>query len=107
MLIRVDWPALGSALALTLCLAATPAQAYDAEAGRQLARQWCANCHTVEGRNASDQAPPLEAIAKKPSSTPKHLRAWLSTSHTNMPDLSLSKREIDAIIAYLDQLKDK
>lgn len=105
MWMRVDWLAALSALTLFVFLVAAPVRAFDAETGRQLARQWCANCHAVDGRTASDQAPPLEAIAKSPSATPDRIRAWLSTSHTNMPDLSLSQREIDAILAYLEQLR--
>jgi mono/diheme cytochrome c family protein len=82
-----------------------PAAAGDARSGRQLALQWCSGCHTVETVRASDRAPALAAIAKRPSSTPERLRAWLSTAHDVMPDLSLSRQEIESIIAYLQQLR--
>lgn len=96
-------------LVLVLALATVwtrPAAAFDAEAGRQLAGKWCSNCHAVETSSGADQAPPFEAIARDRSGSPDWIRAWLSTSHPNMPDMALSRMEIESIIAYLQSLGD-
>jgi mono/diheme cytochrome c family protein len=87
-------------------LAAVPAQAFEAEAGHQLARLWCASCHQVEpGGGTSDLAPGFQMIADDPARTPERLRTWLNDPHPPMPKLPLSRQEIDAILAYLDSLR--
>ena len=83
-----------------------PAAAFDAAAGRQLAERWCSGCHAVETSSGVDQAPTFEAIARDRSRSPDWIRAWLSTSHPNMPDMGLSRVEIESIIAYLQSLDE-
>jgi mono/diheme cytochrome c family protein len=80
--------------------------AADASNGLLLARGWCSSCHLVEpsGR-ASDVAPPFEAIARDPATTPEGLRGWLTKPHPPMPDLKLSRGEEDDILAYILSLK--
>ena len=84
---------------------ANQAAAGDAGAGRQLAEQWCTNCHLIDtsGRG-SDTAPPFTAIAADPAKGPAHLRAWLSTPHTTMPLMPLDRRNIDDLVAYITSL---
>ncbi len=94
-------------LALALAMVWTrPAAALDAEAGRLLAGRWCSACHTVEPSSGADQAPTFEAIARDPSRSSDWVRAWLMLPHPAMPDMTLSRSEIDAIIAYLQSLDD-
>lgn len=83
-----------------------PAAAFDAEAGRQLAERWCSNCHAVEPSSGVDQAPTFEAIAKDPARSPDWIRTWLMTPHPTMPDMGLSREEIESIIAYLQSLDE-
>lgn len=79
----------------------------DASAGKRLAREWCAACHYVgPGAAASDAAPAFAEIANDPAATPEGWRNWLVDPHPPMPNLSLSRQEIDAIVAYLLSLKD-
>ncbi len=96
-----------AALAFALCalLSFGSVAAGDAQNGRQLAQRWCTGCHAVEANQANDRAPPFAAIAKRSSSTPERLRAWLSTPHEVMPDLSLSRQEIESLVAYFEQLR--
>ncbi len=82
------------------------AAAGDAAVGRQLAEQWCTGCHIIApGRSGSDSAPPFEAIAADPQKSAEHLRTWLSTPHTEMPAMPLSRRDIDNIVAYITGLR--
>jgi len=94
------------ALSLTFIAAATAqAAAGDAQAGRRIALRWCDGCHgSAEANRASDGAPSLLAIAQDKSKTPEHLRAWLTAPHPPMPNLNLSRSEIDDIMAYLESL---
>jgi len=82
------------------------AVAADAETGRTIARQWCAGCHIVEAAQAGgDSAPAFPSIANDPNRNPSALRAWLSDPHPPMPNLQLSRSEIDDVIAYLQTLR--
>ena len=88
-------------LALVIAVAAAPASAAgDAEAGRGLAQRWCVACH-----GGSDAAPPLDEAVNRPGRTPGTLEAWLSDPHPPMPNLSLSRREIADLLAYLGTLR--
>jgi mono/diheme cytochrome c family protein len=88
-----------------LSAAGGTAMAADADAGRSLARTWCSSCHVVDpGGGGSDAARAFEAIAKDPNFTEDGIRAWLADPHPPMPNLNLSRSEVDAIVAYLEQL---
>lgn len=82
------------------------AKAADADHGRVIARQWCSSCHIVEpGQAGADSAPAFATIANDPARKPGALRAWLSNPHPPMPNLALSRGEIDDIVAYLETLR--
>jgi len=80
----------------------------DPAAGRRLAETWCSSCHVI-GRDvqqgASTGAPPFPAVAAMPSMTPMALRVFLQTPHSRMPDLHLSRQEIDDLSAYIFSLR--
>jgi mono/diheme cytochrome c family protein len=92
---------------LLAAVAPSVAHAADAATGAHLARQWCANCHVIDGAGtagAVPQGPPsFRTIAKRVS--PGALRAFLSHPHGQMPDLTLSRVEIDDLIAYIERLR--
>jgi mono/diheme cytochrome c family protein len=79
----------------------------DPETGRMLAEQWCSTCHItgVTETRATDVARGFEAIAEDPERSEDWLRAWLAAPHPPMPDLNLTRREIDHIVAYLKSLE--
>ena len=95
-----------SALVGLLSLLSLPgAAAADPAAGEVLAKQWCANCHaTAPGRRTTDAAPSFSEVAARADLGRDRLRTWLSTPHAGMPDLSLSRQDIDAVIDYLQSL---
>ena len=99
---------LAAALGLACAaLAAAPAGAADLANGDRLARQWCANCHLVRGaaQQSTQQGPPsLQAIADSGMPADR-LRAFLSHPHGEMPDLALSRGEIDDLIGYIRSLR--
>ncbi len=96
---------IAAAVVSLLTLALAPARAAgDAQAGHQLAKQWCNTCHVIEPSGAGpDTAPPFPAIARGRKDR-SWVRAWLAAPHPPMPNLSLTRQEIDDVVAYLDSL---
>jgi mono/diheme cytochrome c family protein len=99
----------GACAGLALLGQQAPAQEIgDAPVGHQIAQTWCVNCHVVEPTQAqasSTGAPPFAAVAAMKSATPMAFRVFLQTPHERMPDLHLSRAEIDDVIAYIMSLK--
>lgn len=91
-----------AAMGMALQSAATAHAAGDAQQGRQLAQQWCAGCHAT-AQGGADVAPPLQALARGRNG--QFLFGWLTEPHPPMPQLSLSRREIADLIAYLNGLR--
>ncbi len=99
-----------AAIAVAICFFAVAgaARAADPQDGYRLAKQWCSSCHIVApGQSGSDAAPPFESIANGPNFTEDSIRAWLADPHPPMPDLHLSRDEVDWIVAYLRSLQRK
>jgi mono/diheme cytochrome c family protein len=93
---------------VSLALAASTAEraVADAAKGSQLAQQWCASCHVTGGTPAANlqQGPPsFSTIAH--ARTADQLRAFLSHPHGAMPDLSLTRAEIDDLIGYIETFR--
>jgi len=106
--------ALGLALGLvtlTVLPGSRPAMAQDVgdpATGRRLAETWCSSCHVIGPdiqRGTSYGAPTFTAIARTTAMTPMALRVFLQTPHSRMPDLHLSRQEIDDVSAYIFSLK--
>jgi mono/diheme cytochrome c family protein len=89
-------------------LSAQPAEAADTAAGRALAERWCTGCHLVEGMaKGSDAAPTFSAIANRRDRTETEMEAWLTDPHPVMPDLKLSRTQIDDLIAFIESLREE
>jgi len=87
-------------------VAAHPANA-DITKGGQLAGQWCVNCHMIDSKRADalPQGPPsFPAIARSGKSA-EQLRTFLSHPHGAMPDLALTREEIDDLVGYIETLR--
>ena len=79
----------------------------DAAKGAQIAQVWCANCHVVAANptGAVPQGPPTFRSIAHSGMTPDQLRAFLSHPHGSMPDLALTRAEIDDLIGYIESLR--
>ena len=89
---------------------ASLAQAFAADpaAGKRLTEQWCTTCHVVgSGNRGTDAAPALPVIAQQKGKDPQWVKTWLASPHPPMPNLNLSRQEIDDIAAYLASLAQK
>ena len=82
----------------------------DAAKGHKLAENWCSSCHVTgptQQQGVSNGAPTFAAIARMKSTTALALHAFLQTPHDRMPDLHLSRDDIDNISAYILSLRRK
>jgi len=98
----------GAALAVALfagLTAAAPSRAGDAAHGAVIAKRWCASCHVVarDQISAVADAPSFFDIAQRRTSR-KEIANFLIDPHPPMPDMHLSRREIDDIVAYIRSL---
>jgi len=77
----------------------------DPAAGRDIVRSWCTACHVVdrEGTGA-DAGPALPTLLASKQRSADEIRGWLADPHPPMPNLNLSRQEIEDILAYLESL---
>jgi mono/diheme cytochrome c family protein len=108
--------ALGAApLALGLAPLALAREAAAQEAGnpaqgRELAQQWCADCHRIQPGDLGESlmgAPAFADRAADPEITSLYLRAFFRSPHANMPDIRLSPDQTDDLVAYILSLKTR
>ena len=93
---------------LTLMLVPQIAFAQDVENGANIARRWCANCHTVERTPAgarADSVPSFIAIANRPTTSRQSLRAAMTAEHGRMPNFALTNAEVNDLSAYILSLR--
>lgn len=91
---------------LTAVLAPGSARSADPSEGLEVAERWCASCHAIAPGRASDkQAPSFESIVGESGRSDEWISTWLSTPHEVMPDLTLTRDEIAALVAYFDSLR--
>jgi len=97
-----------SALALLFLFLPTLAQSQtlpgDPREGQKLAREVCVTCHKVEQGERGVVPPGVPAfqdIADDPAATETALQVFFRTPHADMPDLMLTPRETDDVIAYI------
>lgn len=106
---RLIGGALLAPILLALAIAKVGAQDIgDINAGHQLAQTWCSSCHIVDRTppsGVSGGAPTFTAIAQMSSTTPMSLRVFLQTPHAQMPDLHLSRNEIEDLTGYILSLR--
>lgn len=76
--------------------------------GRKIAEIWCATCHQVsdDQATANTDAPAFAAVAEKYPGDDglAALAAFLADPHPVMPDMSLTRREIADLVAYIGSL---
>ncbi len=94
------------ALVMVGMLAAHPVFA-DVAKGGQLAQLWCSSCHVVDGNPAGtvQPGPPSFRSIARTGMSADQLRTFLTHPHGAMPDLSLTRLEIDDLIAYIQTLR--
>jgi mono/diheme cytochrome c family protein len=88
-----------------MLLAAVPAAAADKAHGKRIAQRWCASCHVVaEGQKSASADVPTFADIGRRREDAKALAYFLADPHPKMPNMHLSRREIDDLVAYIRSL---
>ena len=80
----------------------------DTTAGMAYAEGVCAECHAVKkGQRVSphERAPAFELVANSRGMTQMALRVWFQSPHPSMPNLMLTEKQSDDMIAYILSLK--
>jgi mono/diheme cytochrome c family protein len=101
-----------------LSVAAACAQTGDADAptsltqvqqGRAVAQRACASCHTIRelGDSPRQDKPPLREALDRYSASRLELalRQGLIVGHADMPVFELSQAEVEALLAYLQDIR--
>jgi mono/diheme cytochrome c family protein len=98
--------AAGAAIVFLVAASDHPALAEGSrDAGLRLAQFWCSGCHALEDApSATDVAPSFPSIARASGQDRRWLTTWLMAPHPRMPDFTLSREEIEDVIAYLSSL---
>lgn len=93
---------------LAVILPSLAAAAGSARQGRAIADRWCAACHLVhpDQREASADVPSFMAVAEASGGDLDWLSGFLADPHPVMPDMSLTRREIQDLVAYFESLGD-
>lgn len=80
----------------------------SAARGAAIAERWCATCHLVgpDQQQASAAAPSFASIARRSTKRFDWLMAFLAEPHPTMPEMSLSRRQIQDLGAYLETLRE-
>lgn len=95
-------------LALAWIFGVSPATAAGVPvSGKQIAQRWCSTCHIVGSDQKSAAAvgtPSFMAISKKYGGGVDSLAGFLADPHPPMPSLSLTRQEINDLIAYIGSL---
>ena len=87
--------------------AASPTAAADVTKGARLAEQWCAHCHAISNTPAGmvqPRPPGFRAMAQTGVAR-EPLRSFLSRPSGAMPDLALTRSEIEDLMAYIDTFR--
>lgn len=99
-------------LAITAVFFIAPANAAETdlvETGRVFADKNCAKCHAVgkEGKSRLPIAPPFRTLGEKYplENLEEALAEGIVTAHPAMPVFQLEPPQIDALIEYLNSLK--
>lgn len=95
-------------IALTATAFASFAHAGDATEGRAIASRWCTSCHNIGGEakpSASDTIPTFDSIAQRPELNRVQLETWIGNPHPPMPNLNLTRVEIDNLVTYIESLR--
>ena len=77
--------------------------------GAILGEALCGRCHGIQApdRSAHPQAPTFRAIARKyrPEQLQEALAEGIVVGHPDMPEVTLSPKQVDDLIAHLKRLR--
>lgn len=100
-------------VALLLSAFATAGRAQeigDSRAGLAYAQKMCAECHAVlasQTASPNPRATAFKVVANTPGMTGTAIAVWLRTPHPTMPNLIIAGDDIENLVSYILELRDK
>jgi mono/diheme cytochrome c family protein len=101
-----------AAMSIATLWSVAPAGAETATAqaiahGSTIAKTWCSACHLVSPQqtSANADAPTFSSIARRLPNDADVLAAFIANPHPPMPNLSLTRQDIQDLLAYINTLK--
>ena len=94
-------------LGLAVVLPAESLAAGSPQRGLEIAQRWCSHCHLVspDQTQALADVPSFMAVAEG-SEGLDWLEPFLADPHPVMPDMSLTRQEIQDLVAYFESLRN-
>ena len=82
-------------------------EAGNSAQGKAIAERWCSACHMVSPSQSQVHVdvPTFPSIARKLPAEADVLAAFLANPHPPMPNLNLTRRDIQDLLAYIATLK--
>jgi cytochrome c len=79
--------------------------------GKKILEANCSRCHAIgeTGTSPHAQAPPFRTVVTRyaPANLAEALAEGIASGHPDMPEFVFEPAEIDAIVAYLDNLSQQ
>ncbi|MFO1183753.1 MAG: cytochrome c [Bauldia sp.] len=75
------------------------------ERGAELASRWCSSCHDMAKREAEPGPPPFSVLARRLPRDADILAGLIADPHPPMPNLSLSRQDIQDVLAFIGTLR--
>jgi len=97
-----------AAAAFLLTVSVSAQEMGQPRSGLTFALAHFAECHAVratEVKSPNPSAPSFASVASTSGMTGRALAVWLQTSHPTMPNLVISKKDRDNVIAYIMSLR--
>jgi mono/diheme cytochrome c family protein len=75
--------------------------------GKAMAETWCSACHLVSSEQTHTNAdvPTFSSIAQRLPTDADVLAAFIANPHPPMPNMGLSRQDIQDLLAYIATLK--
>lgn len=90
--------------------AGNAAEVGDPRAGLAYAQRVCSECHGVlanQSQSPVAKATPFKVVANTPGMTGTAIAVWLRTPHPTMPNLIVANPDMENLVAYILDLRDK
>ena len=113
----MPWPSLSWRNAIVLIvpllgmlLFCPKAFSQDLRHGEQLAKLWCASCHSVDAAGPvlrNEAVPSFSSIAGDSATSQASLEKFLNSSHPRMPAYGLTRKDVRDVAAYIISLRNE
>lgn len=98
-----------AAMTLAMAIAAEAQHRGDVARGAEIARDVCADCHSVEAAPqvlSTDAPRPFAMVAEDPAWDDAALRAYIRDPHPQMPQFEINTDRLDDVVAYIRSLEE-